>query len=142
MAQSLADGAALHRSVDGLARRAPVGLDYADRVAAALAARLSARVTVWLAEDGDEPELAGPRLHALVLGEIATARERPDATLSVPVIVFGAPVGTVDVERPGVYDWSVRDLDTARDHARMIGVALEWLLAEPHDGGAPCRSTA
>jgi len=62
--------------------------------------------------------------------------------LAITGFVFGVPVGTVDVERSGVYDWTVRDLDAARDHARMIGVALEWLLAQRDEGGPPCRSTA
>jgi hypothetical protein len=145
MARSLADGAALCRTVDGLARRAPTSLDCADRVAAALAERLAARrVGVWLlGEADDDADLADPRLRALVLGEIVTTRERAaEATLTAPVLVFGVPVGTVDVERSGVYDWTVRDLDAARDHARMIGVALEWLLAQRDEGGPPCRSTA
>jgi hypothetical protein len=142
MPRCLRDGGALCRSVDGLARREPARLEYAARVAAALAERLAAeRVHVRL--DEDDGDLSGLRLRAVVLGEVVTAAGGSGgAALSAPVVVFGVPVGTLDAERSGVYDWTVRDLAAARDHARMIGVALEWLLAKRPDGEAGCRSTA
>jgi len=156
MARRLHDGAALSRTVDGLARRAPTGLECLDRVAAALASALSAdRVRVWLVGDHDDAELVGPRLHALVLGEVVSARDvgrderwqagaragAARAALSALVLVFGVPVGTLDVELAGMYDWTVRDLVTAGRHARMIGVALERMLVERAEGASACRST-